>query len=774
MTSQMSRPYGQVRHRLGRWVRRFAGWRPRLGMLWWRRDLRPAHQVDLLDAGTHHYRSTGIDPYFRLAHPVPAGWYLLRVRCGFENAHAEGRLYWRTGAQDSESCAAHVPLRSGRLVRRVVHFPERVMVRFDPLSAPGEFSIDAFQLIRINALQARKRIERKLLAMHPRYAPGRTGAASLRSAALADLWRDYNAVFDRRAGELLTYAEWLSLVEPVSLPEPDAQRREIATWPQLPLVSILVPTFETPEPLLRRSLDSVLAQSYPHWELCIADDASTQPQVAAVLREYAAREPRVQFVLRERNGHIAAASNSALELAGGEFVALLDHDDELAPHALYCVVRALQQHPQAALLYSDEDKLDAADRRCEPYFKPRFSPDLLYGQNYFCHLGVYQRVLLEQVGGFRPGFEGSQDYDLVLRCWAALQGHAERVVHVPHVLYHWRKTEGSTAAGHEHKDYASDAARRALQEHFDATCPGTRAELLAPGRYRARWPLPAPAPRVSLIIPTRDQAAVLRTCIESILMRTNYPDLELLVVDNQSCEPEALAYLDELARRPRVQVLRYDHPFNYSAINNFAARHASGALIGLVNNDVEVITPGWLDEMARLALRPDVGCVGAKLYYPDETIQHAGVVLGLGGVAGHVYKYFPRDEDGYFGRLQLVHNVAAVTAAVLLLRREVFEAVGGLDEVHLKVAFNDVDLCLKVLRAGYRNVMTPFAELYHHESKSRGSDEAPDKRERFRAECAVMQARWPELLADDPFYNPNLTDRRADYSLRAPALDASS
>lgn len=768
MTAQDLPPQGQDGQRLRRWVRRLVGWRRHLGLLWWRRDLRPAHQVDLLDATKYRYRSTGIDPYFRLAHPVPAGWYLLRVRCSFENAHAEGRLYWRTGPEDSESQAAHVPLRSGRLVRRVVYFPERAMLRFDPLSAPGEFTIDAFQLIRINAAQARKRIERKLLAMHPRYAPGRTGVAEPEQ-----LWRDYNAVFDRRAGVLLSYTEWLSLVEPVSLPEPDTQRREITQWAHRPVISILLPTWETPEPLLRRCLDSVLAQTYANWELCVADDASTQPQVAAVLHELAAREPRLRLVRREENGHIAAASNSALALASGEFVALLDHDDELAPHALYCVVRALQKHPDAALLYSDEDKIDAAGRRCEPYFKPRFSPDLLYGQNYVCHLGVYRRSLVEQVGGFRTGFDGSQDYDLLLRCWAALRGRADQVVHVPHVLYHWRKAEGSTAAGHEHKDYASDAARRALQEHFDAVYPGTRALPLAPGRYRTRWPLPTPAPRVSLIIPTRDHAAVLRTCVESILTRTEYPDFELLVVDNQSREPEALDYLEALAHRPGVRVLRYDHPFNYSAINNFAARHAGGTLIGLVNNDVEVITPGWLDEMARLALRPDVGCVGAKLYYPDETIQHAGVVLGLGGVAGHVFKHFPRDAEGYFGRLQLAHNVSAVTAAVLLLRRDVFEEVGGLDEVHLKVAFNDIDLCLKVLRAGYRNVMTPFAELYHHESKSRGSDEAPDKRERFRAECAVMQERWAELIADDPFYNPNLADRRADYSLRVPVIDAS-
>ncbi|HEX5515658.1 MAG TPA: glycosyltransferase family 2 protein, partial [Gammaproteobacteria bacterium] len=343
------------------------------------------------------------------------------------------------------------------------------------------------------------------------------------------------------------------------------------------------------------------------------------------------------------------------------------------------------------------------------------------------------------------------------------------VLHVPQILYHWRAVEGSTAAGHDNKDYATDAARRALQEYFDACHPGVEVSISGPGLYRHRWPLPNPAPLVSLIVPTRDSYDILKTCIESILSRTTYPHYEILLVDNQSTCPQTLAYMAQLADDPRVQVLRYDQPFNYSAINNFAAREAQGTLIGLINNDVEVLNADWLGEMVRHAVRSEIGCVGAKLYYPDGTLQHCGVVLGIGGVAGHSHKYFPGDTPGYFSRLRIVHNVSAVTGAALVLRKEVFDAVGGLDEQGLAVAFNDVDLCLKVMAAGFRNLWTPFAELIHHESKSRGLDQTPEKQARFRAECEVMQQRWGELLRKDPCSNPNLTLLREDYSLSTSA-----
>ena len=521
-----------------------------------------------------------------------------------------------------------------------------------------------------------------------------------------------------------------------------------------PVFSVLVPAYNTPEAWLRRCFDSVLAQAYPRWQLCIADDASTDPAIARVLQEYAAKDARIRFVRRDENGHISRASNSALALATGDYVALLDHDDELRPHALLEMAEAIVADPELDLLYSDEDKLDGEGRRFDPYFKPDWNPDLLRSQNYVCHLSVVRTALVREVGGFRAGFEGSQDHDLILRC--SERTDAARIRHIPRVLYHWRAIEGSTALVRDAKDYAAAAGARAVDEHLARCHPGARAEELSHGHYRVRWPLPAPAPKVSLLIPTRDRVELLRTCVESLFERTDYPDFEVVVIDNQSSEPEALAYLDQLRRRDRVRVLRFDAPFNYSAINNWAASQCDGAILGLVNNDIEVISRDWLAEMVSHAVRPEIGAVGAMLYYPDDTIQHAGVVLGIHGVAAHVYCGMPRGYPGHGGRVRVAQQLSAVTGACLLVRRAVFEQVGGLDE-SLRVAFNDIDFCLRLRAAGYHNLWTPFAELYHHESASRGSEDTEEKRARFVGEVEAMLQRWSPQLQADPAYSPNLS-----------------
>jgi GT2 family glycosyltransferase len=724
-------------------------------------DWHPAHQLRPVANKAGQFESLGSDPHFRLAHTVPAGWYMFEARLRLPNASVHTRIYVDTGSGESEATALTLRLYSERLCKRLVYLPADARLRFDPLSTTGGFALQRLRLVRVGTGFARARLLRKLAARHPLHAGGAVQGTGQWSDA--QLWADYCKVFESGA-ELVSYDDWIERSERPRLPSLPAQQAEMAAWSWTPLMSIVVPTYDTDPAMLRACLDSVTAQSYPHWELCIADDASTRPQVRTILAEYAGRDPRVKVTWRASNGHIVAASNSALALAGGEFVVLLDHDDELAPHALFAVARALQARPSAQLVYSDEDKLDATGKRCAPYFKPDFSPDLLYSQNYISHLGVFRRALVQEVGGFRPGYEGSQDYDLVLRCVARIADTSD-ILHVPEVLYHWRMAEGSTAGGQEQKSYTTDAARRALQDHFDRAGLPATVSVIAPGLYRQHWAIPAPAPLVSLIVPTRDCHDVLGTCIDSILKQTSYASYEIIIVDNGSTCPDTLAYMAGLEAAGKVRVLRYDLPFNYAAINNFAARHARGSLLALVNNDVEVISADWLTEMVSHAVRADIGCVGAKLYYPNDTIQHGGVVCGIGGVAGHSHKYQPRDEDGYFSRMRIVHNTSAVTAAVLLLRRAVFEQVGGLDEVGLSVAFNDVDLCLKVMQAGYRNLWTPFAELYHHESISRGSDETPEKRERFQCECAVMQARWPGVIARDPYYNPNLTLQREDYSL---------
>jgi O-antigen biosynthesis protein len=511
----------------------------------------------------------------------------------------------------------------------------------------------------------------------------------------------------------------------------------------------------------------VLEQSYPFWELCIADDASIERNVKEVLQEYAKKDKRIRVELRKQKAQISAASNSALKLATGDYVALLDHDGEISPHALHVVVQAINQYPSAKVFYSDEDKIDELGNRFAPQFKPDWNPDLFFSQNYFCHLAVFQRELLKKIGGFRLGVEGSQDYDLILRCLPHTT--PSEIVHIPKVLYHWRIFEDSTGLASSQKSYTSEAGIKALQDFFvnqgrkDLSVePG-----LEPNTYRVRYPIPEPEPLVSLVIPTKDNLECLEPCITSITNKTTYTNYEIIIIDNQSIDKRTQEYFKRIQKEDRrVRVLSYSHSFNFSAINNYAVYEAKGDLIGLINNDTEVISPDWLTEMASQALRPEIGCVGAKLYYTNESIQHAGVILGIGGVAGHSHKYFHRSAQGYFHRLKVVQNLSAVTAACLLVRKNVYLQVRGFDENSLKIAFNDVDFCLKVKAAGYRNLWTPYAELYHHESKSRGLDESPEKIKRFRSEVDFMKNKWGQILKRDPFYSPNLTLVEEDFSLR--------
>lgn len=552
------------------------------------------------------------------------------------------------------------------------------------------------------------------------------------------------------------YHEWISMYDTVT----PAKRQEIesalALMPRKPLISIVVPTYNSDERLLREMIASVEAQIYPHWELCIADDASTQPHVKAVLQELSAADSRIKVVFRETNGHISEASNSALELATGEYVALLDHDDLLPPHALYMVARYINMHPRGRMFYSDEDKLNSEGKRTTPYFKSDWNPQMFLTQNMFSHLGVFETKLVREAGGFRKGFEGSQDYDLALRC-VELAGD-DSVIHIPHVLYHWRIVPGSTAGSGSEKPYALIAAIRALEEHL------TRANISATvehpietlGVLRVRYTLPTPQPKVSIIIPTRDGLALLKQCIDSIFARTLYQNFEIIIVDNGSVKPETLRYFDEVSQLANVRVLRDESPFNFSALNNHAARVATGDYLCLLNNDIEVISPDWLNEMVSLAALPRAGAVGACLWYPTDALQHGGVVIGLGGIAGHMHHMMKRGHYGYFGRAVATQNLSAVTAACLVVKKSAYDAVGGLEE-DLAVAFNDVDFCLKLRKAGYRNVWTPYAELYHHESATRGSDLDPEKYERFVSEIRRMEARWEGWFERDPAYNPNLS-----------------
>jgi glycosyltransferase involved in cell wall biosynthesis len=561
------------------------------------------------------------------------------------------------------------------------------------------------------------------------------------------------------------YSEWVKRYDTLTDSLRAAMRRRIAAMGSPPLISVVMPAYDTDGAWLREAIESVRRQIYPHWELCIADDASPTEATRAVLAEYAALDSRIKVVFRPQNGHIAAASNSALELASGSWVALMDHDDLIPEHALFWLADAIDRHPDACLIYSDEDKIDSQGVRSAPYFKPDWNLDLFRSQNMFSHLGAFRTDLVRSVGGFRVGMEGAQDYDLVLRCIERVA--PGQVHHVPRVLYHWRVHAASTAASMEVKPYAQQAGERALNEHLARTHVRARAEA-TPDGYRVHYTLPDPPPLVTLVIPTRNGAELVRQCIESIQRKTSYPRYEIILVDNGSDEPAARDYFAWLGEQPGIRVIRDDQPFNYSALNNAAVELANGELVGLINNDIEVISPDWLSEMAGTALQPGVGAVGARLWYPDMTLQHGGVILGIGGVAGHAHKRLQAGDHGYFQRAVLTQSLSAVTAACLVVRKKIYQEVGGLDEENLQIAFNDIDFCLRVRDAGYRNVWTPHAELLHHESATRGDDVAPEKKIRFDREVQYMLRRWGAALKEDPAYNPNLTLDFEDFSYAWP------
>lgn len=535
-----------------------------------------------------------------------------------------------------------------------------------------------------------------------------------------------------------------------------------------PLISVVVPVYNPDPALLREMIESVLAQSYPNWELCVADDCSTNKQVVEILKNYVEKDNRIHVVFRRENGHISQATNSAIDIVRGQFIALLDHDDLLDPDALLWVAKTIREKPSTRIIYTDEDKVRENGSRYDPYFKPDWNRELLYGNNYVSHLGVYHTKLVRDVGGLRVGFEGAQDYDLLLRCIEQIDD--TQIVHIPKVLYSWRASPGSTAASNAAKPYAMTAGRNALAEHLART--QGRPVSVEPGpfpfSYRVLWPLEN-EPLVSIVIPTRDQLKLLQTSVQSILDRTNYSNFEILIIDNNSVETATLSWFAEITvADKRVRVLRDERPFNYSALNNAAVQEARGDIVALVNNDVEVIVDDWLREMVSLAVRPDVGCVGAKLLFPDGRIQHAGVVIGMGGVAGHAHLFYPGEHPGYFGRLVLRQQFTAVTAACLVVRRSLYEEVGGLNEKDLSVAFNDVDFCLKVHEAGYRNIWTPWAQLYHHESASRGSEDTREKIARFAGEADYMRSRWSTDQYADPAYNINLSLDCQDFSFAPP------
>ncbi|EGO6084506.1 glycosyltransferase family 2 protein [Enterococcus faecalis] len=559
-----------------------------------------------------------------------------------------------------------------------------------------------------------------------------------------------------------SYPNWLARNEVLDI---EAMTQEIATFHYQPKISIAMPVYNVEEKWLRLCIDSILNQVYTNWELCMADDASTDPNVKKILTEYQQLDERIRVVFREQNGHISEATNSALAIATGEFVALLDNDDELAINAFYEVVKVLNENPELDLIYSDEDKIDMDGNRSDPAFKPDWSPDLLLGTNYISHLGVYRRSILEEIGGFRKGYEGSQDYDLVLRFTEKTT--KERIKHIPKVLYYWRMLPTSTAVDQGSKGYAFEAGLRAVQDALvRREINGHATHGAANGLYDVYYDIESEK-LVSIIIPTKNGYKDVQRCVSSIIEKTTYQNYEIIMADNGSTDPKMHELYAEFEQQlpGRFFVESIDIPFNFSTINNRAAKKAHGEYLLFLNNDTEVITENWLTLMVSFAQQERIGCVGAKLLYPNNTVQHAGVILGLGGVAGHGHYGYPHGDLGYFGRLAINVNYSAVTAACLLMKKADFDAVGGFEEA-FTVAFNDVDLCLKVQALGRDNVWLHEAELYHFESQTRGYDDKGKKKKRFEQEKVMMEEKWGPLIENDPFYNPNLTRDIPNFSLR--------
>ncbi len=707
---------------------------------------------------------TGDDPAFMVdlkPAQLNSGYYRMSWETKSPKAIIHPKIYLPVGDQLNEETAQEIFPRqdqNNRYWADIQVASNTNFLRFDPSVSRGALSLQSLKIKKISTrkyyssaihLGWRERVTSPLAALKI----ARKVFTSLIKGGPKQLAADIrNSTVQR--DHVSSYDQWIALYDTLSVSDISKIKSRIEALEKPPLISVIVPVYNPPLDLLEKAIKSVQGQLYPNWELCIANDCSTAPGVAELLDKFSSEDIKIKVIHRTENGHISKATNSALELAKGEWIALLDHDDLLSPHALYHVAEAITRNPNARLFYSDEDKVDLTDRRHDPYFKSDWNPDLFLSHNLITHLGVYHSDTLRTIKGFRTGVEGAQDYDLALRFTREIS--PDQIVHIPHILYHWRVMPGSTAMSSDEKPYAMIAGKKALNDHLAAKQIKAHAELIGIG-YHIQYELPENPPLTSIIIPTRNAHALVKQCIDSILELTTYPNYEILLVDNGSDDPVSLEYFVDLEKHDRIKVLRDDSPFNYSAINNNAVKHAQGEIIALVNNDIEVISEHWLDEMVSTAIQPGVGAVGAMLYYPDDTIQHAGVIMGLGGLAAHAHSNLPRNSFGYVGRAALKQTLSAVTAACLVVSRENFDSVGGLDEDNLTVAYNDVDFCLKLDRAGLRNIWTPHAELYHHESATRGYEVSPEKQARFEKEKQYMLKHWAEIIAKDPAYSPNLT-----------------
>lgn len=564
---------------------------------------------------------------------------------------------------------------------------------------------------------------------------------------------------ERFEPEEIPYGPWYVAYAP---DEETLEKQRRKNFSYAPVISVVVPAYRTPALFLRQMIDSLTAQTYGNWELCIANGSPEDEEMKVILEEYCRKDSRICWKALEKNGGIAENTNEAFSMATGEFVGLLDHDDLLAPNALYEIVSALNKK-DADVVYTDEDKVTVdLTEHFQPHLKPDFNLDLLRSNNYICHFFVARRTLIQQIGGFRKEFDGAQDYDFIFRCVE----QAKAVIHVPEILYHWRTHRASTADNPASKMYAFEAGKRAIEAHLQRMgVKGTVSHTADLGFYRVQYPVQG-HPLVSIIIPNKDEKETLERCLKSIEKHTLYDNYEIIIVENNSTTDEIFEYYRELSKNPRIHLICWKKEFNYAAINNFGVKNARGEYLLFLNNDVTVITEDWLNEMLGVCQRKEVGAVGVKLLYPDNTIQHAGCVVGLGGIAGHMFVDMAAERTGYLHKASILQDLSAVTAACMMMKRSAFDKAGGFTE-KLAVAFNDVDLCLKTGKAGYLVVYDPYVRLYHMESKTRGAEDNEEKIRRFQTEIEYMRSNWIEILKNgDPNYNKNLSLTKWNYSLK--------
>jgi len=802
-------------------------------------ELKAGDEVAVINESNGEYKAVGYMPGFEMTFSpdLPqGGWYYLEAALVRNNGSRDSSIRADIYRENKESISIPIPTNLRGSVREVFFLPSNVSaLHWLPTAAPGFFSQSPLLVHKITPLESGlRRMYRVIFDLWRfRNRKSATRAGLTGWGAISNLQDAYRRTATLRIKRLMgnDYSAFIALNDTLKEADLRAMRKQVPELPLRPVISLIMPVQAPIVEFFRESLDCVIGQIYPHWELLLAGDFSVDIQSHAIAHEYRSKNVQVKIISLKPGADLSATLNSALEQVQGQFVARINQHDLIPKHALFFLAREISKYPDAVLIYTDDDSIDDTNKRHDPRFKPDWNPDLFISYNYLANLTLYRTSRALALGGYRPDFEGAEDYDLSLRYLRDIP--ATKIRHIQRVLYHSRTTgqhlvlthsplrgegwgEGANTVdsssakpspagegwvrGSQNKgrglfesphpspfDTAQDrllpegegahalkstvlerghhqSGKRALAAYFEGS--GAIVEDgLAPGLYRIKHPLSAQPPRVSIIIPTRDRVDILKKCIDSIQQKTDYENWEMLVVDNQSVESDTHDYFKQIQGESRIKVICYEKPFNYSALNNFAVQYAQGEILALLNNDVEVIAEEWLSEMVSHAMRPEIGAVGAKLLYANGLVQHAGVIVGLGGVAGHAHKYLKADDHGYCHRAVVTQNLSAVTGACLVVRKSCYQEVGGLNEADLAVAFNDIDFCLKLVVAGYRNIFTPYARLYHHESISRGHDDTPEKHVLFVQEFEYMKKTWGARLQEDPAYNPNLTSEFEDFSL---------